>query len=343
MKKRKFYIFLGIAVALWLNAMVVWGEDDPEGLVSKEAKARRLLIHKGISYLVSLHQDEDLLAKEQYRATVTALSGLALLGAGYHPSRGPYHEELQKMIDRFIKVQRKDGYISLGDNRSMYGHGFSTLFLAEAYGMSSDKKVHTALKKAIDFIVAQQNERGGWNYEPDKGDEGSVTIVQIQALRAARNVGIEISREAIEKSIQYVKKSQYPNGSIGYQSGPSGNGTVALTAAGMAVLFNAGEYDLEDEVKQKGFSFLDNNISYELNASHFLYTHFYAAQVYKQRGSMYFSSYFSRIEKVLFSRIEGVVEKGNKLNIDNLGEIYSMAMSLLILETSLDYLPIFTD
>jgi len=119
----------------------------------------------------------------------------------------------------------------------------------------------------------------------------------------------------------------------------------------MAVLFNAGEYDLEDEVKLKGFSYLDQKLSImdpspftETGKNYFLYTHFYAAQVYKQRGQMYFEKYFSKIKNALIPMLKVIVLEEKPVPItDGVSEAYGLAMMLLILETSLDYLPIFTD
>ena len=48
---------------------------------------------------------------------------------------------------------------------------------------------------AVKLIARSQSGPGGWLYTPDSnGDEGSVTVTQIQALRACRNAGIRINR-----------------------------------------------------------------------------------------------------------------------------------------------------
>ena len=46
---------------------------------------------------------------------------------------------------------------------------------------------------AIVLISRSQSRDGGWLYTPDDaGDEGSVTITQVQALRACRDAGISV-------------------------------------------------------------------------------------------------------------------------------------------------------
>ena len=72
----------------------------------------------------------------------------------------------------------------------MYSHGFGTLFLAEAYGMTRRPEIREKLEKAVRLIIDTQNSEGGWRYQPVRRDADlSVTICQINALRAARNAG----------------------------------------------------------------------------------------------------------------------------------------------------------
>ncbi len=313
------------------------------------------LIHGGIVYLAKNQKMDGRWEHPQYPTAVTALSALSILGMGHTPHRGPYQETLTKAVDLLLSAQReKDGLIAIpGEQRSMYGHGFSTLFLSQVFGMSGgmtpNSRIKNALQNAVDLIVKSQNDKGGWYYEPFSfDDEGTITIVQIQALRGCRDVGIVVPKETIEKALDYVKKSQYENGGIAYGVGPSGNATPALTSAGMAVLFNAGEYDVT-EVHAKGFRYLDEQFKEfltgsekkEVGGGHFLYTHFYASQVYKLRGGFYREDYFRVIEKVLEEQMKGT--GGERFWDIEEGPFYSTAMALLILEMELEYLPIFTD
>ena len=89
---------------------------------------------------------------------------------------------------------------------NMYGHGFASLFLSEAYGMSTrpdaDQVIGEKLRKAIALTVKCQNDAGGWRYQPMKSDADlSITICQIMALRAARDAGIHVPDECREKCI----------------------------------------------------------------------------------------------------------------------------------------------
>ena len=99
----------------------------------------------------------------------------------------------------------------------MYSHGFGTLFLAEAYGMTHRPEIREKLQKAVRLIIDTQNNEGGWRYQPVRRDADlSVTICQINALRAARNAGLFVPKETVEACIRYVKQSQNPDGGFRY-------------------------------------------------------------------------------------------------------------------------------
>src|SRR5262249_59721658 len=115
---------------------------------------------------------------------------------------------------------------SAGDFGSyMHGHGYATMFLACAAGEEEDKeqreKLEKAVQKAVDFICKAQTSRkhrkpegkeveiGGWGYtsatDNNNFDEGSVTITQLQALRAARNAGIAVPKANIDRATNYLE------------------------------------------------------------------------------------------------------------------------------------------
>jgi len=90
----------------------------------------------------------------------------------------------------------------------MYSHAFATLFLAEAYGMAGGATCKAALARAVNLIVDCQNQHGGWRYNPlDREVDLSVTVCQLQALRAARNIGIKVPKSTIDLAARYVVDS----------------------------------------------------------------------------------------------------------------------------------------
>ena len=90
-----------------------------------------------------------------------------------------------------------------------------------------------------------QTKDGGWGYVSAKDgndfDEGSTTITQARPTRC-RNAGIPVPRETIDRAIAYIHKCTMPDGGVQYSS-KGGGGRPAISAAAIACLFNAGEYD----------------------------------------------------------------------------------------------------
>jgi hypothetical protein len=186
-----------------------------------------------------------------YPAAMTGLAGMALIASGSTPTRGKFWSHVRRSVEFLVNhADASSGVISVAseEGRSMYGHGFSLLYLASVYGMEEDvkrqEKLHPILSKAVKLIENSQSGAGGWLYTPDSGgDEGSVTVTQVQALRACRMAGILVSAKTIDRAINYIKKCQNSDGGIKYSAGSGGESRPAISAAGVAVLYNAGVYD----------------------------------------------------------------------------------------------------
>lgn len=248
-----------------LNAAQV--EPRRPGLSASAEQARSKALEKALRHLAESQRGDggwDLSdARERAPIAVTALGSLALMSSGSPPGRGPYGPAVGRSID--FLLSRVDltpnsathGYIGVsGDPLSrMHGHGFATLALAEAYSVSPASprgaRLERALPAAVDLIQRTQGGEGGWYYAPriEAEHEGSVTICLVQALRAARNAGLLVDREVIERAVDYVRRSQAPDGSFRYQLG-SDRTSVALTAAAIGTLNAAGEY--QDPAVQRG-------------------------------------------------------------------------------------------
>src|SRR5262249_18758855 len=139
----------------------------------------------------------------------------------------------------FISVQRDA--VS-----QMHGHGYATLALAEAYGMSSgSERIKEALVAAVARIQESQGSEGGWFYTPTPNakHEGSVTTCLVQALGAARVAGIRVDGAVIRRAEDYVRRLQTDSGLFCYTLGDREHATIALTAAAVATLNATGTYD----------------------------------------------------------------------------------------------------
>ena len=143
------------------------------------------------------------------------------------------------------------------------------------------------LTKAVEFSGRAQTDEGGWGYVSAKDgngfDEGSTTITQVQGLRGCRNAGIPVPKEIIDKAIKYIHKCTLDDGGVQYSS-KGGGGRPAISAAAIACLFNAGDYD--DKFVPKMMSFAEKNLSNISNQSfgHWHYAHYYFSQVMYREG-----------------------------------------------------------
>lgn len=94
---------------------------------------------------------------------ISGLAGLAFLCGGNVPGRGKYGREVKNCIDFIVRNTHKTGYIARSSNGygNMYGHGFATLFLSQAYGMTRKKSLEDKLRAAVKLILYAQNDAGG--------------------------------------------------------------------------------------------------------------------------------------------------------------------------------------
>ena len=297
-------------------------------------------IDSGLSYLATRQNDDGSFGSGGYsrNVAVCALSGMAFMASGSTPSRGPYGEECERIVSFLLEHTQDDGFIVLPESAShgpMYGHGFSTLFLAEAYGMTMRTDLREKLSKAVRLIVDTQNEEGGWRYQPQPRDADiSVTICQIMALRAARNAGIYVPKTTVDACIEYVRRSQNPDGGFMYlpTGGPS---LFPRSAAGVVALYSAG-YD-GPEIK-KGLEYLIKEMPRgRFNRhGHYYYGHYYAVQSMWHAGGEYWSKWYPVIRDELL----GMQRDDGAWPDDAICNEYATAMSCIILQMPNNYLPI---
>ena len=203
---------------------------------------------------------------------MTSLAALAWMAGGNTPDRGPQSRELGLAIDWLVEHADLDarsetyGYIALrGDGLSrMHGHGLAALALSQAAGTSPKSERGSRIARALDAAIAcierSQGVEGGWWYAPQKSleHEGSITICEVQALRAAHNAGFKVNPLTIARALDYLARSQKPDGSFRYALGDD-HSTLALTAAAIATLNAAGKY--EGKSLDEAFGFLLRGLS----------------------------------------------------------------------------------
>jgi prenyltransferase beta subunit len=271
---------------------------------------------------------------------ITSLAALALMASGSSPDRGPFGPEIDGALSYVMENTAASGFISVNaaaTHGPMYSHGWGTLFLAEAYGMTHRNEIREKLQKAVRLIVDTQNHEGGWRYQPARNDADlSVTICQINALRAARNTGIFVPRETVEACIRYVKQSQNSDGGFRYML-QGGASEFPRSAAGVVALYSAAVY--ESEQVDRGIAYLRQfrpALRVTSSFSHYFYAHYYAAQAMWIRGGDDWDSWYPAIRDDLIRR-----QSPDGSWPDSVCPEYGTAMALIVLQMPNELIPIF--
>ena len=114
-----------------------------------------------------------------------------------------------------------------------------------------------------------------------------MTITQVQALRAARDAGIVVPPDAIQKAVNYLQESTNEQGGVIYSlaGGGGGDGRPALTSAAISCGFSAGDYN--SPLVKKWLTFARSVVQPVGDVrfgQHDEYTHYYYAQAIYMLG-----------------------------------------------------------
>ena len=324
--KQLFFLLLYLGITPLLSQSIPRREANP---VSPQVET---MYTKGLRFLAN-DQKENGAWNGRYSSEpgVVALCTLAFLAHGEDPNHGPYARNISKALNYLLDKQNSaNGYIG----NSMYNHGFATLALAESYGVVNDPRLATALSQAVDLILSAQkrNRFDAWRYTPDSHDaDSTVAGCQIVALLAARNAGIAVPDDAIQKGLAYLKRCRSSRGGIGYTS--SAGEKPTLTAIGVTC------FALAKQKQGKGFAasveYLRENLTY------------------RDRHYPYYFEYY--MSQALFHADEELWQNWNAKNIrylsasqsrdgswpNNKGKHYATSGALLSLALNYRFLPIY--
>jgi hypothetical protein len=192
----------------------------------------REMYDKGMQYLARTQSENGDWTGGQNGPGVTGMALMVFLASGEDPNFGIYSNNVRRALRSIISNQdASTGYLG----NSMYHHGFGMLALAEAYGVVDDRHlwpagkkgrtVGAALELAVRAAVTSQrkNADGAWRYSPDSTEaDTSVSGAILVGLLAARNAGIEVPDESIERAISYYTRMTASSGQVAYSGGLGG-------------------------------------------------------------------------------------------------------------------------
>lgn len=286
---------------------------------------------------------------------LTSLAALAFLAAGEQPDRGPRALALARALDwiagRVELDTRSDhfGYASQpGDALSrMHGHGFAALALSQAFVASRKTargaRIETALEAAVRCIERSQGVEGGWWYDPKKGaqHENSITICAVQALRGAQNAGLAVEPLVVARALDYVERTQKPDGSFRYALGDE-RSSISLTAAAIATFEMLGRY--EGKALAEGYDWLARALAMRGDGAAPsdvicpFYERLYVAQaLWQSREEGVFDAWWKRE----MPRVVASQELDGRWKDPRYGDVYATAVNCLVLALPEGLLPIF--
>lgn len=335
-------------------------------------------VARGVAFILSQQTPEgsfvDRERGNQHQTVMSALGLMSLASVGNLPTDvTPEGEAMRKAIDFLCREDRQasNGYFGNADGSRMYGHGITTLALCEMLGMgvnrNQDRLLRERTTKAIELILRSQRVskhsvryEGGWRYTPDSGDADlSVSVWQTMALRSARNAGLGVPKEAIDKAVQYLRNS-YASGrdaaglptnlKTGFAYQPGGSAEFATTAAGLLALQVCGEYEAL-EVRGSADYLLDmltgggdakRKRQLDYSQKWFFYGTYYFAQGMQKRGGEHAREGRMFVEQIMTAN---QLPDGSWISADGqergAGRVYSTALAILSLSIKHHYLPIY--
>ena len=327
------------------RASAAQGEVLPKHVTPEALSA----VVKGLDFLAGTQADDGSWISgggQAYPVAMTGLAGTALLAHGNSPSRGKYAENVLGAVEFLVRCATPSGLItgpSQDSGQPMHGHGFALMFLASVYGMitkeSLRRQVQSAIRKAVTLTSQGQSPQGGWTYVPGTGDEGSVTVTQVQALRAAQNAGFLVPRAVIEESINYLEKCRTAEGGIQYSLLAGGGPRLPISAAAVATLYNAGEFDapIATDCLEYVWGQFRAIEGWSKGGGHDYYAHLYAAQGFYMAGDEYWDEYFPATR----DQILNLQSADGSWSGDGIGQVYGTAIAVIILQLPYKYLPVF--
>lgn len=309
------------------------------------------------------------MAGGQKDPAISALCVMAFLSAGHVPGEGKYGPAIEKGV-RFVCSQQQTNGVFANNQFAMYSHGICTLMVAEVVGLLPDRAQAADLRKRLEagvkLIKAAQANRGGandggWRYQPQPGEaDMSVTAWQVMALRAAKNVGCDVSPTVIDRAVEYVKRSRDRFGTGGYCYTPGGHVTLPCTGAAVLSLelcgkeyhksaesLQAADYITQSLVNQAGGNpAVGRNVAHFRQQQHFFYGVYYTSQAMFQIGGKYWEWYRAYLHWLLLHPDGNRQQPSgfwNAVSGDDqmAGVNYCTAMAVLSLTVEYRFLPIY--
>jgi hypothetical protein len=284
--------------------------------------------------------------ERQHPVAITGYALMAYQATGHLPAEGEFGKNVSLGLQYLLDNTTPDGLIGNKNNgQYMYGHGIAAIALAEMYGQTRSPAMKPKLDKIMRVIIGSQNNEGGWRYRPIAYQADiSVTVLQVVALRAAKNSGLDVPQATIDNAVKYVKKCYHPaTGGFSYQPGQSPG--FARTAAAIYSLQVCGLYD--DPMVKAGSKYLFEH-QREARGEWWTYGNFYASPAQYMQGGDVWQKWYEGYKQTLLSKVtthgdvsywdpdEAQLDSGRRV-----GPVYSTAVYTMMLGMPNHYIPLY--
>jgi hypothetical protein len=270
----------------------------------------------------------------------TALALLPFLGAGYTHKEGPFQVAVQGGLDY---LKRRGIRISYGNDLrdgSMYGHALATIALCESYGMTHDMELKEAAQGALDYLsYVQDNNTGGWRYNPGEPGDTTVTGWMLMALKSGQMAGLSTRSPTIFAAERFLNSVQNPDGSqYGYRSRKPRPTTTAVAL--LCRMYTGWQRD--NPALVKGVAHLDAWGP----SKDTLYYDYYATQVLFHWAGPEWDTWNRKMREYLISTQERVGHQAGSWYFESEqsaagGRLYNTAMATMILEVYYRFMPLY--
>lgn len=206
---------------------VIWSRATTVLAVTPESPEVQRLVQSGLAYLEQHGED---------RFGGKCLIGLAFLKAGKpnHPRVIEALEACRALVGANLSDQQRDDFTN-------YHDGLAVIFLSELSAQAYAREIEWFLAR----LKARQKPHGGWGYAALPTGDTSQTQYAALAYWEAHRRGFDLNGTSVENLVDWLIRTQGPDGCWGYQGNFSTTGELlpqqetncSMLAAGLGCLY----------------------------------------------------------------------------------------------------------
>ena len=340
----------GLLICVSLSATPCFAQDAQVRFGTDVPRDVEQIYERGLQWLATSQTKEGGWEGGDNGPGITGMCVMAFLASGEDPNFGRYSENIRRAVRNMIQSQTAATGFFGGNagHSSMYHHGFAMLGMSEIYGVLDEdslwpaetnlderRSVGESLELAVKAAVTSQknNQFNAWRYGPEATDaDTSVSGAVLMGLLAARNAGIKVPDESIDKALDYFKSMTTNRGEVGY-SGVGGGGSANLKAIAALVYAIGKRKDVE---QYKGvLSAITVNLEHE-EYSYPEYFRYYTAQALFQGDFDAWNKWNLKTSR----QLKELQNKDGSFTSQH-GPAYGTGMSLLAMALNYRFLPIY--